>query len=84
MGVLVAYFLTILCFAGLYWTVNRVGERWFMEDAGGDGDNAVMGGPSLDLNLFAADGDVATPSFCGMDINTHMEGERKKKSKFQK
>lgn len=66
LGVFAAYFVTILIFAGLYLAVNKVGQYYGASDeqgiGGGDGDLLLEG---------TADGEV--PSFCGMDINNHME-----------
>ena len=83
LGVFIAYFVTIVVFAGLYLTVNKVGERYNNHgdiDNGGDGsDGGGGGGPNgggeeggmeYENNVMA---DVS--SFCGMDINNHMEGE---------
>ncbi|KAL9185304.1 hypothetical protein ACHAXT_003081 [Thalassiosira profunda] len=67
-GVFVAYFITIVIFAGLYLTVNKVGSYY-----GGSGTNHG-GGEQNDIKLGDGDGgDVDISSFCGMDINNHME-----------
>lgn len=56
LSIFFAYFVTIVIFAGLYLTVNKVGSHGF----------------------FSRESDVSysetTSSFCGMDINNHMEG----------
>jgi len=83
LGVFAAYFVTIVIFAGLYLTVNKVGERY---NNGGGGVNpngldvaAAVGGvvSGGDNNgIMESDIDMAdVSSFCGMDINNHMEGE---------
>lgn len=63
LGVFVAYFVTIMIFAGLYLAVNKVGEHWEPAGTGGGGG----------LAMGAETGDVEVASFCGMDINNHME-----------
>mmetsp|Transcript_11735 Transcript_11735/g.16828 ORF Transcript_11735/g.16828 Transcript_11735/m.16828 type:complete len:595 (+) Transcript_11735:220-2004(+) len=62
LGVFAAYFITIVLFAGLYLTVNKVGERY---SGGGINQN----GMEVDTAEMIGDG----VSFCGMDINNHME-----------
>ena len=73
LGVFVAYFITIVIFAGLYLTVNKVGVYY----NGGENDLILSSSEveknSLSLGAGASDTDVS--SFCGMDINNHMEGE---------
>lgn len=72
LGVFVAYFITIVIFAGLYLAVNKAGVYY-----NGDGANTptplfeVEKENSLSLGAGTNDGDVS--SFCGMDINNHME-----------
>ncbi|KAL7531952.1 hypothetical protein ACHAXR_004329 [Thalassiosira sp. AJA248-18] len=66
LGVFVAYFITIVIFAGLYLTVNKVGMHYAESDTNG-------GGGGNDMSLGSGTGDVDIPSFCGMDINNHME-----------
>ena len=91
LGVFVAYFVTIVIFAGLYLMVNKVGEHYnpaAVPADGGDSGNP----PTMNYNdeltaetlaVAGAEGgnggdvimaDVGS-SFCGMDINNHMEGE---------
>ena len=79
LGVFAAYFVTIVIFAGLYLTVNKVGERYNSD--GGVNPNGldvsvreVSGGDNN--GILESDIDMAdVSSFCGMDINNHMEGE---------
>lgn len=79
LGVFAAYFVTIVIFAGLYLTVNKVGERYNNEGSGGGSPNGMDhvggvttgGGDGMEYDLNMAD----VSSFCGMDINNHMEGE---------
>lgn len=66
MGVFFAYFVTIVLFAALYLTVNKVGSYY-----GDDGTNG--GGGDFGLSLGSDTNDIDVPSFCGMDINNHME-----------
>lgn len=66
LGVFAAYFVTIVIFAGLYLTVNKVGEHWYSNGSGID-----PNGMEVDTAEMMGDG----VSFCGMDINNHMEGE---------
>ena len=80
LGVFIAYFVTIVVFAGLYLTVNKVGERYNHHadiDGGGGGDGNPNGGggggPNGEGMEYENMADVS--SFCGMDINNHMEGE---------
>ena len=79
LGVFIAYFVTIVIFAGLYLTVNKVGERYNNQgdiDGGGGGDGG--GGPNggAEGGMKYENMDMAdVSSFCGMDINNHMEGE---------
>jgi len=80
LGVFAAYFVTIVIFAGLYLTVNMVGERY-------NGDGGDVNPNGLDVSVrevtggdngmdMESDIDMAdVSSFCGMDINNHMEGE---------
>eukprot|EP00985_Skeletonema_marinoi_P010447 scaffold4909_cov139-Skeletonema_marinoi.AAC.2 len=78
LGVFAAYFVTIVIFAGLYLTVNKVGER-YNSDGGGVTPNGldvsvreVTGGDNgMDMESDIDMADVS--SFCGMDINNHME-----------
>ncbi len=76
LGVFIAYFVTIVVFAGLYLTVNKVGERYNHPIDGGSGGGGGSSGPNgggeggMEYENMA---DVS--SFCGMDINNHMEGE---------
>lgn len=56
-GIFIAYFITIVIFAGLYLTVNKVGS------------------PTDFFIGSGAKNAEATSSFCGMDINNHMEGK---------
>ncbi|KAL7497169.1 hypothetical protein ACHAWT_008089 [Skeletonema menzelii] len=77
LGVFAAYFVTIVIFAGLYLTVNKVGERYNNEGGGGGSPNGMDhvggvttgGGDGMEYDLNMAD----VSSFCGMDINNHME-----------
>jgi len=68
LGVFVAYFVTIVIFAGLYLAVNKAGEYYGNVPATDGG-----GGADLSLGSSTGDGDVEVASFCGMDINNHME-----------
>ena len=71
LGVFTAYFITIVIFAGLYLTVNKVGIYYDGDDSGTHGfDTNLFTSEENDLNLIETSGD---PSFCGMDINNHME-----------
>lgn len=72
LGVFVAYFITIVIFAGLYLAVNKVG-MYYGNSTNGDAFTIGEEGGMNDLSLGAGAGDVE--SFCGMDINNHMEGE---------
>lgn len=65
LGVFAAYFVTIVLFAGLYLTVNKVGEHY------SNGNGIDPNGMEVDTAEMMGDG----VSFCGMDINNHMEGE---------
>eukprot|EP00581_Thalassiosira_minuscula_P012123 CAMPEP_0183712090 /NCGR_PEP_ID=MMETSP0737-20130205/7340_1 /TAXON_ID=385413 /ORGANISM="Thalassiosira miniscula, Strain CCMP1093" /LENGTH=638 /DNA_ID=CAMNT_0025940667 /DNA_START=1 /DNA_END=1913 /DNA_ORIENTATION=- len=67
-GIFVAYFVTIVIFAGLYLTVNKVGEYYGEDSTNGDG-----GGAAYWSVESSGGSDVDVPSFCGMDINNHME-----------
>jgi hypothetical protein len=89
LGVFVAYFVTIVIFAGLYLMVNKVGEHYnpaaVPADGGGGGENPPTNYELTAETLAVAGaeggvgGDVIMAdvgsSFCGMDINNHMEGE---------
>jgi len=84
LGVFAAYFVTIVIFAGLYLAVNKVGERYNNGDNGGVNPNeldvaaagGVIGGDNVDAETMENDINMLeTSSFCGMDINNHMEGE---------
>ena len=68
LGVFVAYFVTIVLFAGLYLAVNKAGEYYGNVPA-------TDGGGGAGLSLGSDTGDAEVASFCGMDINNHMEGE---------
>ena len=71
LGVFTAYFITIVIFAGLYLTVNKVGIYYDGDDSGTHGsDKTSFTTEESDMNLIETSGD---PSFCGMDINNHME-----------
>jgi len=71
LGVFTAYFITIVIFAGLYLTVNKVGIYYDGDDSGTHGsDTNLLTTEENDMNLIETSGD---PSFCGMDINNHME-----------
>lgn len=79
LGVFAAYFVTIVIFAGLYLTVNKAGV-YYGDDGTNGANNLVLESINTaesDLSLEAgAGGDgVDVASFCGMDINNHMEGE---------
>jgi len=69
LGVFTAYFITIVIFAGLYLTVNKVGVYYDGDDSGTHGDTSLTTEEN-DMSLIETSGD---PSFCGMDINNHME-----------
>jgi len=56
-GIFIAYFITIVIFAGLYLTVNKVGSH-------------------ADVLLGSGATFAESSSFCGMDINNHMEGKQ--------
>lgn len=88
LGVFVAYFVTIVIFAGLYLMVNKVGERYKgdivnpneLHDVTAASTDAafVWGVIEKNNNEVTSVGttnlaDVS--SFCGMDINDHMEGK---------
>lgn len=81
LGVFTAYFITIVVFAGLYLTVNKVGEHYGDNTNGGEGKDdmalyygdSTNGGEDVDLSLGSGANDVEVSSFCGMDINNHME-----------
>ena len=82
LGVFIAYFVTIVVFAGLYLTVNKVGERYNHGDidggGGGDGNpngGGGGGGPNGAEGGMEYENMADVSSFCGMDINNHMEGE---------
>ena len=91
LGVFVAYFVTIVIFAGLYLMVNKVGEHYNPAAAVPDGNGGGDGNPptmnyndeltteTLAVTGAEGGGDVIMAdvgsSFCGMDINNHMEGE---------
>ena len=73
LGVFIAYFVTIVIFAGLYLTVNKVGERYNHGDIDGGGGGG--GGPNGEEGGMEYENMADVSSFCGMDINNHMEGE---------
>ena len=72
LGVFTAYFITIVIFASLYLTVNKVGIYYDGDDGthGSDNTNSLTTEESDNMKLIETSGD---PSFCGMDINNHME-----------
>lgn len=73
LGVFAAYFITIVIFAGLYLTVNKVGVYYDHSDTTHGGETTEL--MTEDLALGSGTSGVDEPSFCGMDINNHMEGE---------
>ena len=97
LGVFVAYFVTIVIFAGLYLMVNKVGEHYNPAADVPDGNGGSGGNPpTMNYNELTAEtlavagaeggedvimADVGS-SFCGMDINNHMEGECVKMKHF--
>lgn len=72
LGVFAAYFITIVIFAGLYLTVNKVGVYYDHSD-GSTTHGETTESMTEDLALGSGTGGVDEPSFCGMDINNHME-----------
>ena len=68
-GVFIAYFITIVIFAGLYLLVNKVGVYYDHGSTHGD-----MTETKEDLTSIVDVSDEQS-SFCGMAINNHMEGE---------
>lgn len=85
LGVFAAYFVTIVIFAGLYLAVNKFGGERYNGGGGGgvnpdELDVAAAGGgigrDNADAETMENDINMLeTSSFCGMDINNHMEGE---------
>ena len=73
LGVFAAYFITIVIFAGLYLTVNKVGVYYDHSDTTHGGETTEL--MTEDFALGSGTSGVDEPSFCGMDINNHMEGE---------
>ena len=73
LGVFAAYFVTIVVFAGLYLTVNKVGVYYGDSTNGENLLSLEAEEGSLSLGVGASD--VGVSSFCGMDINNHMEGK---------
>ena len=73
-GVFIAYFITIVIFAGLYLTVNKVGVYYDHGSAGSGAIHGEMNEADVDLTSLVEVSDEQS-SFCGMDINNHMEGE---------
>jgi len=71
LGVFAAYFVTIVVFAGLYLTVNKVGVYYGDSTNGENLLSLEAEEGSLSLGVGASD--VGVSSFCGMDINNHME-----------
>ena len=71
LGVFAAYFITIVIFAGLYLTVNKVGVYYDHSDTTHGGETTEL--MTEDLALGSGTSGVDEPSFCGMDINNHME-----------
>jgi hypothetical protein len=69
--VFLAYFCTIVVFAGLYYSVNKLGAHDGHSSEEGEGESS--GGIPPELNYVAMDEGVE--SFCGMDINTFIEGQ---------
>lgn len=69
LGVFVAYIITIVIFAGLYLTVNKVGLHYE-----GHKSTAINDGDGNGSFLATGGDDIEVPTFCGMDINNHMEG----------
>eukprot|EP00804_Cyclotella_cryptica_P007892 CCRYP_001444-RB/>CCRYP_001444-RB protein AED:0.05 eAED:0.05 QI:335/1/1/1/1/1/4/682/497 len=67
--VFLAYFCTIVVFAGLYYSVNKLGVHYHNVSAESDGGSS--GGVPPGMSFVATDEEVE--SFCGMDINTFME-----------
>jgi len=67
LGVFIAYVITIVIFAILYLWVNKIGQYYGGETSSSEGG----GGGGLSLGTGASDVEVS--SFCGMDINNHME-----------
>lgn len=82
--IFIAYFLTILVFAGFYLALNRAGGYFSHEskDGGGGGAAVALSNSYFREGRFyhqiavgdAADGAI-DQSYCGMDINNNMEGK---------
>ena len=63
-----------MLFAGLYYAVNKLGVYYGHNDVPEDGViNGGNGVPPGDT-VFAVEGE-GVDSFCGMDVNSFMEGE---------
>ena len=73
-GVFIAYFITIVIFAGLYLIVNKVGVYYDHGSAGSSSTHGDMTETKVDLTSLVDVSDEQS-SFCGMAINNHMEGE---------
>jgi len=79
--IFIAYFLTILVFAGFYLALNRAGGYFSHEskDGGGGGaalalSNSYVREGKFYRQITVGDGAI-DQSYCGMDINNNMEGE---------
>lgn len=68
--IFLAYFCTIVAFAGLYYGVNKLGVYYGHSDNGGEVINGGNGVPPI--STFAVEGE-GVDSFCGMDVNSFME-----------
>ena len=63
-----------MAFAGLYYGVNKLGVYYGHSDNGGEVINGGNGVPPI--STFAVEGE-GVDSFCGMDVNSFMEGEKR-------
>lgn len=69
----------MVAFAGLYYSVNKLGVRYGHSSEGGEGaiNAGGEGGESENPPVMSLVGaEEGVDSFCGMDINNFMEGER--------
>jgi hypothetical protein len=82
--IFLAYFATIVIFAGFYYAVNKLGVYYGHNDEGPiSTDGVIHGGNGVppDSAYLESSGGVysdegeGVESFCGMDVNTFMEGE---------
>jgi len=76
LGVFTAYFITIVIFAGLYLTVNKVGV-YYGDDTNGKGEDMDLystngEGEDVDLSLGSSGANGAeVSSFCGECLGRH-------------